>query len=501
MSLSRGNAEELLMRGLAAAKSTDPKDHEEALFYLEWVLRTEADFQQQLQAWYWLARIATDRERQRECLMNVLAIQPTHPDARRDLAILDGRLKAGDLRANPLQSGTAVAPGAISGADSSRRFRCPRCGATASYDPNIGVLRCQFCGTQLDDQGEIAQPAPSSVLGDVEAVSEQDWVAAIYTETGHRWALPQDRVLKCEGCGSTVTFVAARVSAKCAYCGSGYTVGAASHDLREPDGVVPFAMEASDASTYARKWLAEQSRSMAVPDDLADLAALQLPQPIYLPFWTFDIGGEVRWSGFVRADMDLGGVSMDGIDNAANIGGVALGLFTGNFEIAAQSVADITSKQAGGRNMVHSTGAAPVIMDDILVPATSSLTDEMLGKLTFDTRKGVPYREEILAAWPAEVYTISMSDASLSAREKAVKEANSDVELQTGSSVGSGNSSLMVDRSGLAVMSYKLLLVPIWTLEYTYKGESYHLLVNGQSGDVCGDVPRSSNPIMRLFSR
>jgi len=260
-------------------------------------------------------------------------------------------------------------------------------------------------------------------------------------------------------------------------------------------------MDASGATTYAREWLAGQARSLAVPDDLADLAALQLPQPIYLPFWTFDIGGEVRWSGFVSADMDIGGVSMDGMENVGNIGGVALGLFTGNYDIAAQSVVDITSKQAGGRNMVHSTGVAPVIMDDILVPATSSLPDEMLGKLTFDTRKGVPYREEILAAWPAEVYTLSMSDASLRAREKAVKEANSEVELQTGSSVDSGNSALMVDRSGLAVMSYKLLLVPVWTLEYTYKGESYHLLVNGQSGDVCGDVPRSSNPIVRLFSR
>lgn len=497
MSLSRGNSQELLMRGLAAAKSTDPKDHEEAQFYLEWVLRTDADLDQQKEAWYWLSRIATDRERQRECLMNVLAIQPTHPDARRDLAILDGRLKMGDMRVNPLAVGTGVtaAMGEV------KRFKCPKCGANIVYNPGAGLVQCQFCGTRIDAEGQIAQPAPSSILGDVDVVSEQDWVAAIYTETGHRWALPQDRVLKCEGCGSTVTFTEARVSAKCAYCGSHYSVGSASHDLREPDGIVAFASDANGAATHAREWLAEQARTLAVPDDLPDLAALGLPTPIYLPFWTFDIGGEVRWSGFVRADMDIGGVSMDGMDNAAHLGGVALGMFTGNYDIAAQSAANMVSKQAGGRNVVHSTGTAPVILDDVLVPATHSLPDELLDKLTFDTRKAVPYREEMLAAWPAEVYTLSMSDASIRARERAVKESDEEVALQTGSSVGGSNSSLMVDRSGLAVMSYKLLLVPVWTLEYTYKGQSYRLLVNGQNGDVHGDIPRSSNPIVRLFSR
>ncbi len=222
---------------------------------------------------------------------------------------------------------------------------------------------------------------------------------------------------------------------------------------------------------------------------------------MYLPFWTFDIGGEVRWSGYVRADMDIGGVSMDDVDSGANIGGMAVGMFMGNFDIAAQSAAGMASKRSGGRNTVHSTGVAPLILDDVLVPATRSLPDEMLGKLAFDTRKAVPYREEMLATWPAEVYTVSLSDASLRARELAVKESNEEVKMQTGSEVGQPNSTLMVDRSGLAVMSYKLMLVPVWAVEYTYKGEVYHLLVNGQNGEVCGEVPRSSNPIVRLFSR
>ena len=42
-------------------------------------------------AWLWLAACTTDRAKQRECLLRVLAIEPNHPFALRDLAALDGK--------------------------------------------------------------------------------------------------------------------------------------------------------------------------------------------------------------------------------------------------------------------------------------------------------------------------------------------------------------------------------------------------------------------------
>ncbi len=41
-------------------------------------------------AWLWLAACTNDRARKRECLLRVLAIEPNHPFARRDLEALDG---------------------------------------------------------------------------------------------------------------------------------------------------------------------------------------------------------------------------------------------------------------------------------------------------------------------------------------------------------------------------------------------------------------------------
>jgi hypothetical protein len=58
------------------------------------------------------------------------------------------------------------------------------------------------------------------------------------------------------------------------------------------------------------------------------------------------------------------------------------------------------------------------------------------------------------------------------------------------------NRTLTVDRTGLSVQSYKLLLLPVYTTAYNYRDRTYRLAVNGQTGQVLGDVP-GANSFMR----
>ena len=498
------DAREWLSLGLASAQSGDPRDYDDAEYYLEWVLRSHPEPEQEVLAWYWLSRITTDVGRRRDCLENALAVRPTFPDARRDLAIMDGRLKPEAMRANPLASGVGVAigeDGKIS-ASQVRRFPCPKCGATVAYDPSYGIVRCQFCGTPVSAEGGVDEAAPDNAMSGDIAVSEQDWVAAIYTQTGHSWALPQQAALKCESCGATVTLGPAQISGRCAYCGSPQLIrvaAASMGELREPDGIIPFAIGKTHVIKAAQAWLAAESRKLGVPADLAGLATLQSGTPIYVPFWTFDIEGNVEWSGYIRPD---DGLSLNNIDNAMNVGMTALGLFMGSPDMAARGVANIVANKVD-QNLVHSTGWSVVSLDDALVPGTCSLPAEQLGRLAYDTKVAVPYREELLASWPAEVYTVPLGDASLGAREHAMKKVDKDIEMQTGRQVGGdiGAPALRVDRTGLTVISYKLLLLPVWIVMYIYKGQPYRALVNGQTGLVEGDVPRADGLLGKVFGR
>jgi hypothetical protein len=508
MNISNGGSERLLSQGLAAAHAVvftgSEVDREEAEFFLDWALNSELPLEDQMEAWLWLSRIATTPERKKECLENVLAIRPAHADARREMAVLEGRLKPEDVRADPWASGQGVAQGGAIASGEARRFPCPKCGASLLMQPGMSTLACQFCGAKVDEQGQLAGDAPS--VGNAnEDVSEQDWVKAIYTNTGHDWHLPTSRVLKCEGCGAVVTFAPARISALCLYCGSPYTVRAAPSDshLREPDGVAPFGFDAAQAREYARKWLGEQTGVGSVPDDLASLATLHDLQPIYLPFWSFDIGGEVRWRGYVRDDVGIG-PDMDHFDTAMVMGGMvafgAVGAVMGG-EIVGSNLFDLAQSQTEAQKLTFTEGAVPVHLDDVTVPATASVAPRLLAGLKYDTKAALTYREEMLASWPAEVYTVSIADASLQARQVAIADTDKDIKLLTGEVMGNEVSSLHKDRLGMTVVSYKLLLLPAWTAGYAYRGKEYRLVVNGQTGEVEGFLPKKDGTMTRLFGK
>ena len=58
------SARDLLVRGIAAAKA---QDTDQARFYLEWVLRTDASREQKIKAWLWLSEVSEDPDEKRDC--------------------------------------------------------------------------------------------------------------------------------------------------------------------------------------------------------------------------------------------------------------------------------------------------------------------------------------------------------------------------------------------------------------------------------------------------
>jgi predicted RNA-binding Zn-ribbon protein involved in translation (DUF1610 family) len=434
-------ARDLLVHGVAAAKGNS---RDEARHYLEWVLRTDADLEQQAEAWYWLSRITDDPVPKRDCLENVLAITPRHPEARRDIAVLDGRLRP-EVMHDPRFGVAPVVPNLGIDPGDTQAYTCPRCGARIAARGMDGGLLCGFCGYAPD--------AKDSQDTQLASDNEQDWVAAIYAVQGHRWQLPRERAFTCGTCGAMVVMPPSNVSADCPFCGTSYvTQTADERELIEPTGVVPFAFDAQDAWARIGSWLGEQRFA---PADLDEQAAQALPRPIYLPFWTFDIEGEIGWRGW---------------------------------EVSTSHARPVRAPVSG---------SVPLLYDDILVPATRSVPEDLLSALEYDTRRLIPYSPDLLASWPAEVYSVALADASLVAREFARRSPRTQGLLNTSVSVAGNIQDLAIEGAQLSVLSYKLALLPVWVGGYMYEGKSYRVLVNGQTGVVEGEVPR--NTVQRLL--
>jgi hypothetical protein len=217
-------------------------------------------------------------------------------------------------------------------------------------------------------------------------------------------------------------------------------------DLIQPGGVALFAFDASAALEYARRFLEEQRFR---PDDLDEMAALLPARPVFLPFWTFEVGGQITWRGFSPEE------------------------------------------EFGRVRLVPAEGALGAVYEEVLVPGTRSLPEEQSAGLSYDTSALAPYSPDLLADWPAEIYSVALADAAVLALSATHEKSDYHSQLEVERSLGDTVRNVHVDKTDLAIQSYKLVLLPVWLTGYFYMETQYTLVINGQNGQVHGEVPRS----------
>lgn len=448
----------MLVRGVAAARAGD---HAEARRYLERVLFNDATRDQITRAHLWLSRITSDPSEQREHLEEVLAADPTHAEAQRALAILDGRLDPAEV-VNPddLDRGSIAPEDTVPQAANAQRLICPMCAGRVRFQPGKLWVQCHYCGHR--------QPLQIAWRhGD--QLREHDFVATLATAKGH--TLPVGtRTYRCEGC-QAMLLTTGTLSTHCPYCGSAHLLEDHTPSTIAPAGIIPFGTNETAAAAALRSWMDRELGKRATG------ARKTRPRGLYLPVWTFDLIGEIGWRIVERERYSRGPVPA----------------YTGARARAAGAT------QHDGHNHIRE-GSDYLILDDLVVPATHKVPYGISAVFrSFDLELAIPYDPAYLSDWPAELYEISVSDASLVARRQARDRAGERIRhLETDGAIFSPQDVQVFSRS-LGVQAYKLLLVPIWLAHYRYQGDTYAVVLDGQNGQVFGETPQRG--LRRLISR
>ncbi len=317
-----------------------------------------------------------------------------------------------------------------------------------SFAPDGQSLVCEYCSR---DQ-KFVSPGEAR---------EKDFLIAMATARAHRQPL-QQQVFHCEGCGSEFILPPDQLSSTCTYCGSPHVVNWESEEeLLAPDGIIPHAFTQKRAIQILIEWV---KTNKVKPEK-----QVERPRGIYLPLWTFDLGGTIE-----RV--------YEGMDPSA-------------FHI--ESVVD-------NRQYIHSqpenfrvSDAYPVQVNDLPIPASRKLSGVFLKMIpAFDLKAIKPYDPRYLANWPAEVYDIPMAEASLDARARTLAFYKRDLpDGRTGMRLVTTSS------ANMTVEAFRLDLLPIWMTEIPFGGRTHLLLINGQNGVVASDsFERSSGGLMEFLS-
>ncbi len=415
-------AKELLKSGILEIKS---KDFDAGRRFIERAIDLTLTHDDMAEAWFWLSEALSDPTEKRAALENCLSYDLHYPRARRSLAILDGRLPEDEV-IDPTHSLPSTADGLReSQAD---RFACPKCGGRMTFSADGQTLICEYCARE---------DRIRAING---AENEQDFTAAMFSKRGHGKPL-QERVFHCEGCGAQFIIPPDQIAVSCAYCDSPHVVNYEKEkDLLAPDSILPFALNQDHATRSLIKWVEE--------NDIHPTQKVNRPRGLYLPAWTFDIGGNADYSG----------------------------------EETVYEYSPAAMRME--KKVISIRDTHPVFENDLTLPASRKIASLFARLLpSFDLSNLKEYDARYLVGWIAEVYDTSLGDASLEARRQAFSNVKKQIiKYRINATIE------RVSSSGMFVESFKLILLPIWKTEIASDEGKKLVLINGQNGKVASDI-------------
>jgi hypothetical protein len=337
-----------------------------------------------------------------------------------------------------------------------QKFECPACGADAHWNPAKQALVCAYCGTT----------SPAEIRADGE-ILEHDLVRALRKIPDSRRGWEAEKIsVRCQSCNAISVFDPQHVAQRCDFCGSAQLVK--YEDVKEifrPESVLPFKISETQVRETIRRWYG--SRWFA-PNKLGGSALTDRVHGIYLPYWTFDAQVYAQWTA-------------------------ESGYYYYETEYYTDSQGRRQSRQVQRIRWESSSGELEHFFDDELVPASAGVDQTKLHKIEpFPTKELVPYNAGYVAGWVVERYQIDLIAAAQHSREVMDRKLYSMCEAQV---PGDTHRGLEVD-SDYSGQTFKHILVPIWLLSYSYGARKFQVVINGFTGAIAGDYPKSWVKIM-----
>jgi hypothetical protein len=331
------------------------------------------------------------------------------------------------------------------------KHACAACGAQAEWNPTKQALVCSFCGTvtpfSVDSNG---------------AIVELDLVRALreLPDEARGW-LQERRSVQCQSCKAVSVFDPERVGQNCDFCGSPKLV--AYEEIKapiRPQSLLPFKVSESAVreqmrAWYAGKWLA--------PNSLRTRALVDRVRGIYIPYWTFDAHVVCPWQAEA-----------------------------GHYYYTTESYRDNQGRQQT-RQVRHvrwepASGEVRHFFDDEPVPGTHGVSAPLLRQVEpFPTAELVPYATSFLSGFVVEHYQIVLLDAA----EHSQVQMKQKLYEMCGRQVPGDTLRNLEIHPTFSGQTFKHVLVPVWLLTYIYASKPWQVVVNGYTGRIAGEYPKS----------
>ncbi|HYT66686.1 MAG TPA: hypothetical protein VEL51_09725 [Vicinamibacterales bacterium] len=332
-----------------------------------------------------------------------------------------------------------------------QKYPCPACGAQAEWNPGKQKLVCPFCGTE--------SPYKVTATGEIE---ELDLVRALreMPEDARGWQTER-RTVQCQSCKAVSVFEPDRVGQRCEFCGSPALVP--YEEIKSPirpQSLLAFRVADTAVREQIRRWY--KSKWLA-PGALKSRALVDTVKGVYIPYWTFDAHAECPWEA-------------------------EAGHYFYTTETYRDDKGHTQTRQVQHVRWEPASGVVNHFFDDEPIPGTRGVDHALLRQVEpFPTNELVAYDTSYLSGFIVEHYQVVLLEAA-QASEAAMHEK---LEALCAAQVPGDTYRNLVIHPTFSAQTFKHILVPIWLLTYTYGARVFHVLVNGATGRMAGEYPKS----------
>lgn len=326
-------------------------------------------------------------------------------------------------------------------------YQCPNCAAALEFDESAGNFRCYYCDSTFTEE------QIKSIFAGNEGMSLDENEPQLNAQQLQDEEFSgQSALYSCPNCGAGVICDSLTASTRCHFCHTPVILTGRLSGEYKPDMIIPFATTREHAEKSFREYI---KGKLLLPRGFKDDAQISNISALYVPYWLKS--------------------------------GVACAAITGEGQIE-------TRYRSGGSTYIktkvyHVERGGEMIFIRVPCDGSKRIDDSLMEAIEPFNYSGLkPFSMSYLSGKAAEKYDVTREEAAVRIDER-IKQAAA--EMLKSAAPEYTKITVQQTTLGYRQPTYVYALLPVWFLNYSYKGKDYAFVMNGQTGAMFGELPIS----------
>lgn len=308
------------------------------------------------------------------------------------------------------------------------------------FDADSQLLKCIYCDNTIPIDAELETQVESDTESEKEPEPEYD----------------EYHGYKCPSCGAEIVTDDNTTATFCSFCGNPTMMEDRMDGVRRPSRVIPFMLDRNAAVQNFRDWT---KKGVLTPKMFRTKATIDKLTGMYVPFWLYDYDADIRMTARTTKTRRTRRGNTETI-------------YTDHFLVNRHIRVDY---------------------DKLPADASEKMDDDLMDTLEpFEYDKLKDFNMGYLSGYFAEKYDYTAQDMK-NRIETRVKDYGDDAAKST--ILGYETIVPISTNYKLKCTNTEYVMMPVWMLNYRWKGKLETVAINGETGKRAGTLPTSGGRV------